>query len=452
MKIYVFFCLLYAAWTEGADIHVEGLEWEELSFQCPHKLAGIYSKYFCMDPCKTKEDILGTVISGGSSHTKRITLVDLGNGVFSVTFNQLRLSDAGKYWCGVQRPGLDTYTAVYLTVKEGTVFYATAGAVAMIIILVLAMCFGKCRKKQQQVCSNSMDLIGEREADCEHGETREEAESLKKLDPPTSASTAAESLISVKTTAVSGLEGESVDFRCEYPKYCQNNAKYFCHVDDNSSTNHLIKTDKHNQWVSEGRFSLYDNTTEAFFIVSMNKLVPEDSGTYWCGVDVIFFPDHISVIELNVSREYNLSLFLTAVIYVTAMVFVCAFTLCLLLVVKHQRSDPHQNREVSAQPTSSDYETVMIGVRAEPELHSSCLTPDCADLSASLPPPTDLCSHFTTKHRESTVTLGHGEYIDVDVPGHICQYQHLDLSQLEQHVYHSLHENSSPKDGSQRAD
>lgn len=96
--------------------------------------------------------------------------------------------------------------------------------------------------------------------------------------------------------------------------------------------------------------------------------------------------------------------------------------------------------------TSSDYETMMPGVRTEPELCCSCSAPDCAGVSALLPPPPDLCSHFTSKHRESTVTLGH-EYVDVDVPGHICQYQHLDLSRLEEHVYHSLHGNSRPKDG-----
>ena len=85
------------------------------------------------------------------------------------------------------------------------------------------------------------------------------------------------------------------------------------------------------------------------------------------------------------------------------------------------------------------------GVRTEPELHCGCSAPDCADLSASSPP--DLCSHFTTKQRESTVSLGLGEYADVDVSGYICQYQQLDLSRLEEHVYDSLHGNNSPKDG-----
>lgn len=97
--------------------------------------------------------------------------------------------------------------------------------------------------------------------------------------------------------------------------------------------------------------------------------------------------------------------------------------------------------------TSSDYETMMPGVGTEPELCCSCSARDWTDLSALPPPPSDLCSHFTSKHRESTVTLGLSEYVDVDAPGHICQYQHLDLGRLEEHVYHSLHGNSGPKDG-----
>lgn len=97
--------------------------------------------------------------------------------------------------------------------------------------------------------------------------------------------------------------------------------------------------------------------------------------------------------------------------------------------------------------TSSDYETMMPGVRTEPELRRSFSAPDCTDLSALPPPPPDLCFHYTSKHRESTVTLDLNEYVDVDVPKHNCQYQHLDLSCLEEHVYHNLHGNSDPKDG-----
>lgn len=109
-----------AAGIEGADINVEGFEGEEVSFQCSHRFAWKYNKYFCKDPCKDSEDVLVTVQSGKRVESGRIALVDSGDGVFTVTISQLQLSDLGKYWCAVDRPGFDTFTAVHLTVKAGT--------------------------------------------------------------------------------------------------------------------------------------------------------------------------------------------------------------------------------------------------------------------------------------------------------------------------------------------
>ncbi|XP_042341695.1 uncharacterized protein LOC121942531 isoform X2 [Plectropomus leopardus] len=266
-----------------------------------------------------------------------------------------------------------------------------------------------------------------------------------------------QALISVKTKTLTGVEGQRFDFRCEYGNGRQNNAKYFCYdSDDNMSFTHLIRTEKHDQWERNGRFSLYDNTTGAFFIVRVDKLTSQDSGMYRCGVDISLYPDDISFMRLNVSQvtgspnlpkdlpvdKLHLPLFMTAVMCISAMLFICLFTLCLLLAVKQRRPSPRTNREIS-----SDYETMMPGVAAEPGLRCSCSTLDCTDLSALPPPPPDLCSHFTPKQRESSVTLCLGEYVDVDAPKHTCPYQHLDLSRFEEHVYYSLHGNSDPKHG-----
>ncbi|XP_042340426.1 uncharacterized protein LOC121941665 [Plectropomus leopardus] len=243
--ISVFYCLLYAVVIEGADIYAEGLEGGEVSFRCSHRLAWKNDKYLCKDLCKGKQDILVTVQSGGRAVSGRITLVDTGDGVFTVTFSQLQLSDVGRYWCSVDRPGLDTFTAVHLTVKEalpnetttvisnlesglptltyqnisnstelpsevdtsgpanlstasnstngggqntstGAELYATIGVVAVLTILMLAVIIRNCREtlnSQPQVCSNSKDLSSAdvKEVDCEYDDIGGEVQLQKKI-------------------------------------------------------------------------------------------------------------------------------------------------------------------------------------------------------------------------------------------------------------------------------
>ncbi|XP_075320636.1 uncharacterized protein LOC142379375 [Odontesthes bonariensis] len=263
-----------------------------------------------------------------------------------------------------------------------------------------------------------------------------------------------QALVSVKTTAVIGIEGQRFDFICEYPRGWEKNSKYFYHGDDKEPFSHLIQTDLRNEWKRKGRLSIYDNTTGAFFIVKMDQLSSTDSGTYWCGVDVSPLPDLIIAIELSVSQgnettastkdhtvhKLTLQLILITGACVAAVVFVCLFTCYLLLAVKH-RSGPRQKRE-----TSSDYETMMPGVKTEPEFCCTCSAPDCPDLSALPRPPSDLRPNFTSKYRESAISFGFGEYVDVDVTG-MSQYQHLDLSQLDENIYHSLTESFNPKHG-----
>lgn len=91
------------------------------------------------------------------------------------------------------------------------------------------------------------------------------------------------------------------EFRCDYQAGWKNNTKYF-HLNDKESSNDVLQINKHDQWEEKGRFSVYDNTTGAFFIIRVDKLYPNDSGTYWCGVKFTEQPDHISVIHLNISQ------------------------------------------------------------------------------------------------------------------------------------------------------
>lgn len=113
--------ILAATLADGIKLmKIEGFQGRNVSFQCSHKLAWAYDKYFCKDPCGSEKDRLATVKSGGRAESGRVTLVDSGDGSFTVTLSHLQLSDSHqKYWCGVDRPGFDTYTQIQLTVKKG---------------------------------------------------------------------------------------------------------------------------------------------------------------------------------------------------------------------------------------------------------------------------------------------------------------------------------------------
>ncbi|XP_037326875.2 CMRF35-like molecule 5 [Pungitius pungitius] len=226
MKTISVFCyLLYAAGITGASINVEAVEGQEVSFQCSHKYARTNHKYLCKALCKNREDVLVTVHAGGRAASGGITLVDSGDGVFTVTFSHLQLSDLGQYWCAVERLGFDTFTKVQVTVKEaplttqkqavardtteatwtypgtslsteltpatdtrwpatlstGPVLCTTVGTVAALTILMLAT-VRKCRKNAKappKVCSNSPVSAEEGEDDCEYDDIRDNVHSVK---------------------------------------------------------------------------------------------------------------------------------------------------------------------------------------------------------------------------------------------------------------------------------
>lgn len=90
----------------------------------------------------------------------------------------------------------------------------------------------------------------------------------------------------------------------------------------------------------------------------------------------------------------------------------------------------------------SEYVIMMPNVNNRPEF--SFMEAGRAELSASWPEPPDLSSCPSVKRPESSVTLSNTEYTDISMLSPICLYQHLDLSQMEEHVYDNLHVSSRP--------
>lgn len=101
---------------------------------------------------------------------------------------------------------------------------------------------------------------------------------------------------------------------------------------------------------------------------------------------------------------------------------------------------------------SSDYVSVNPGGGPGPEPNCSSVSPDYPDSASAAPTPPERYANVNPKHRDSALSshlsLGLSDYVDVDVPGQICQYQSLDPDLLEEHIYHRLHATTSLSDGS----
>ena len=94
---------------------VKGLVGDQVTITCTHSNARGNRKYLCKAKCLEKDVLIRSRKKKGSD---RYSIKDQGNTFFT-TIKHLRLDDAGTYWCGIDRIGLDTYVEVYLEVNDG---------------------------------------------------------------------------------------------------------------------------------------------------------------------------------------------------------------------------------------------------------------------------------------------------------------------------------------------
>ncbi|KAL1281379.1 hypothetical protein QQF64_000182, partial [Cirrhinus molitorella] len=114
----------------------------------------------------------------------------------------------------------------------------------------------------------------------------------------------------VSSGSVTGYSGGEVNITCKYKKENTANAKYLCKGKKPKRVKtewrcELIKTEKKDEWVNSGRFSLYDDTRAAVFTVTIRNLSEQDSGTYQCAVDKTTKKDSYTEVKLNIITERN---------------------------------------------------------------------------------------------------------------------------------------------------
>ncbi|XP_067260140.1 polymeric immunoglobulin receptor-like [Chanodichthys erythropterus] len=108
----------------------------------------------------------------------------------------------------------------------------------------------------------------------------------------------------VSSISVTGYSGGGVTITCKYDEGYTANEKYFCKSDQwPTKCSDLIKTNIKDKWVRSGRFSLHDDTRSAVLKVEIRDLREEDSGTYYCVVDIPLIKDFHTEVNLKVIRD-----------------------------------------------------------------------------------------------------------------------------------------------------
>ncbi|XP_056266186.1 CMRF35-like molecule 5 isoform X2 [Pseudoliparis swirei] len=100
-------------------IRVSGHEGGEVHVSCPYSTGyESHEKYLCKNNCANDDDVL--IKTTEPNKNKYSIHDDERKRVFTATISDLRRTDAGRYWCGVTRKGMDIYTEVHLEVGPDT--------------------------------------------------------------------------------------------------------------------------------------------------------------------------------------------------------------------------------------------------------------------------------------------------------------------------------------------
>lgn len=116
---------LSAAGSSGSILDVTGRAGQSVTFYCSGwKTWEKNEKYFCRSPCTEKESKRLQTPVGETRRNGSISISNRGNGLL-VKMSKLKIKDAGKYLCGVDRILKDGLIQVNLEVLEGELIYFT---------------------------------------------------------------------------------------------------------------------------------------------------------------------------------------------------------------------------------------------------------------------------------------------------------------------------------------
>uniref|UniRef100_W5KPW1 CMRF35-like molecule 2 n=1 Tax=Astyanax mexicanus TaxID=7994 RepID=W5KPW1_ASTMX len=282
-----------------------------------------------------------------------------------------------------------------------------------------------------------------------------------------------------------GVDGQRAQIYCSYPPGKEENDKYFCRL-HGFTCEDLIRTNTRNTWVTRGRVALLDNTRARVFTINISALSLEDSGKYWCGVDVSMRPDEITEVRISVKgkprRQINATgsspvvevenstspvtvqktedgsapaggerqshfrfLSVISMVCVGMLLFVCVFSLIhLLRRINSCSLSVSASYHIREKPNSGlaedDYVRMKPGVRqvtSPVEEHPSNLHPLHTGAAVNNMNVPEIDPYYLDPIRAAS-SGPDPDYIDLSAPRLSRVYQNLREESMEESVYHTI--------------
>lgn len=252
---------------------------------------------------------------------------------------------------------------------------------------------------------------------------------------------------------ITGSVGSNFSVSCSYPETYQNNSKYFCQMSGSFAPGALqcVHITQPETRSGRGRLALLDDTSAHVLTANISTLAPEDSGKYWCGVDIALLPDFTSEIWITVTKEqpqeqttdrftedpaesYSRFMMMVALMCVGALFFVCLFGL--IQVLKHNsRSNSgfvlHRTRTLSNPVTDGHQRTHrdltdIPKVQSEKEERYRPTVPDYINTE-----PADYTDVVSAQTKDQI-------YTDLDSNRQSQVYQSLTADSVQESIYHTI--------------
>ncbi|XP_023190146.1 polymeric immunoglobulin receptor-like [Xiphophorus maculatus] len=372
-SLYLLLMCTAVSWVTGDVISVFGYEGSAVKVPCPYGRGyEDYEKYLCKHDCKVDDDVL---IKSKGNNNKYSTDDNKRARTFTVTISDLRLDDAGKYWCGVTKDFTDIYKEVKLNIRpdrcsntvnkiqnieEGSVTISCpydSESVDKLKFLCRGNRPSTCR--QQAVITSSNTQNG-RFRLSDDRKSRIFTVTISSLTLKDSGSylcgvqrnsgfdvfSAVELKVKdfcLKSYHISGIEGRPVTLQCPNSGQQLDNKKFLCKGDQHNNCTDMME--------NQTKFKLL-NVSSTCFSVIITELEAADAGTYYCGSDsqLRFIKIQLAVVSLHETSSaehvtsqppsYNPDLTLFYILRVVLfLLWILPFVLLMILKRKLKQQD-----------------------------------------------------------------------------------------------------------------